>query len=333
MLFPSDRVTITNQTSIYNIRMVGDSYYTQLTNGVPITPFTAFTYLGIRTVSNSTDMDIRLARWFGVRAGYQYSNRRIGSKEAFAGAQEPVIAQTNGLHTGLLGFRIRPVQAFTIRVDGEIGRADRPIYPVSQRNFHAVRGRAEYRTGPLRIAAIARLDYNINSESLANFASRSRQYGGDFTWTIRQGLFIDASYAKFHLDTLGALRYFARSGTTNQEITGDRSYYVSNLHSANVAARFSAGRADISLGLSHVQDVGDDRAVPASGEPVASLPAFIAAQTFPLRYTSPQGRVSIRINENLRWNAGYQHYGYSEEFSAVQNFRAHTGYSSISWSF
>ena len=61
------------------------------------------------------------------------------------------------------------------------------------------------------------------------------------------------------------------------------------------------------------------------------------AQTFPLRYLSPQGRISVRINEKLRWNAGYQYYGYHEDFSVLQstsqNYRAHTGYSSVLWSF
>jgi len=65
----------------------------------------------------------------------------------------------------------------------------------------------------------------------------------------------------------------------------------------------------------------------------SSQASLIAAQTFPLRYLSPQGRISLRINEKLRWNAGYQNYGYHEDFSALQNYRAHTGYSSVLWSF
>jgi hypothetical protein len=44
-------------------------------------------------------------------------------------------------------------------------------------------------------------------------------------------------------------------------------------------------------------------------------------------------RLSIRITPKVRWNAGYQYYGYREDFSAAQNYRAHTGYSSVSWSF
>ena len=47
-------------------------------------------------------------------------------------------------------------------------------------------------------------------------------------------------------------------------------------------------------------------------------------------------RLSIRINPKLRWNAGYQFYGYGEQFHLLgidQNFHAHTGYTSVRWSF
>ena len=230
---------------------------------------------------------------------------------------------------------MRPVKPLTINLDAEVGRADRPIYPVSQRNFQALRGRIEFRRGGFRMAGYARTDYNTNSVSLANFASRSRQYGVDGTWTISPGFFIDAGYAKLHLDTLGAINYFALT-----QLVSGNSYYVSNLHTAMVAAHFAIRyRVDLSLGISSVKDTGDGRlsaAVPPGQvviQVVGPQSAFLAAQTFPLRFTSPSGRISVRMSENLRWNLGYQHYGYSERFGISRNFRAHTGYSSVSWAF
>ena len=53
-------------------------------------------------------------------------------------------------------------------------------------------------------------------------------------------------------------------------------------------------------------------------------------------YQTPLAHLSVRISERLRWNAGYQYYGYHEEFgvlSAIQNYRAHTGYTSLLWAF
>ncbi len=334
-VFPSTKLTITNQTALSHIRMSGSSVFTQLTNGSPIRPFVPFEFLGIRTIANSTDADYRPLTWLGVRLGYQYSTRRVRSIEGFnAVGVQPMSEQENGLNTGILGVRLRPTKSLTMNFDGEIGRADQPFYPVSGKNFQAFRGRAEYRRGDFRFAGYVRTDYNVNSGSLYSFASRNRQYGADGTWTISRTFFIDASYAKLHLDTLGSLSYFSRVGTATVSVTNDRSYYVSNLHTANLSAHFTVrGRVDVSLGLSHIQDTGDGRATVLGNAGYTSLAAFQSVQTFPLRFTSPQGKLSVRINDKLRWNAGYQNYGYGEQFSSAQGFRAHTGYTSVTWAF
>jgi hypothetical protein len=319
-LFPSAQVTLTNQTSISHIRMEGNSFYSQTTNGVPATPLNPFTFLGIRTIANATDADLRLTKWFAVRAGYEYSTRRIRSQES-AAIPSGIIEQENGLHTGLLGIRIHPLKPLSILLDTEIGRADRPIYPVSQRNYETYRGRIEYKLKSVRLAGYSRTDYNTNSASLANYASHSRQYGIDGSWLPKGWFSIDASYTKLHLDTLGAINYFAAAvPSPPQLVSTDQSRYISNIHTGNLAARFSIRqRVDVSAGYSLVQDVGGQN-VPFP-------------QSFPLRYLSPQGRISLRISEKIRWNAGYQYYGYHEDFSGLQNYRAHTGYSSVLWAF
>jgi len=327
-LFPSAKLTLTNQTSISHIRMVGNSYFTQVTNGV-FSAFNPFTFLGIRTIANATDADLRLTKWFAVRAGYEYSTRRIRSIEGadIRGVTTPPsqrvpIEQENGLHTGLLGVRIRPLKALSILLDTEIGRADHPIYPVSQRNYETYRGRIEYKLKSVRLAGYSRTDYNTNSASLANFASHSRQYGVDGSWIPKSWFSIDASYTKLHLDTLGAINYFAQINNVGavQQVTTDQSRYVSNIHSGNLSARVSIRqRVDVSAGYSLVQDVGAH--------------SLVFPQTFPLRYLSPQGRVSVRIREKIRWNVGYQYYGYHTDFSGLQNYRAHTAYTSVLWAF
>jgi hypothetical protein len=61
-----------------------------------------------------------------------------------------------------------------------------------------------------------------------------------------------------------------------------------------------------------------------------------SVQTFPLTYQSPLARVSIRLTPKVRWNAGYQYYDYMETFGLLgyyQNFHAHTGYTSVLWTF
>lgn len=334
-LFPATWITLTNQSSFYNLRMLGESYFTQFTNGNQGAVVLPFNYLGIRTAANSTDAEMRLRSWFSLHAGYDFSYRLIRSIEdqTVVGGpfQQVASEQTNTLHTGVVGFRLKPLASLTIRLDGEIGRADRPIFPISEGNFQAFRGRVDYRHRSWHLSAFARSDYNLTSASLSSFASHGRQYGADASWTGNKWFSIDAGYSKLHLTTLGGIDYFAAGA----EITGESSYYLSNIHTGTLAARFSFhGRVDVSLGYSHIQDVGDGRASPtATPNLYSSQPALIAAQTFPLKFFSPMARISIRLNRRVCWNADYRYYGYSEEFSDLQNYRANTGYSSISWSF
>jgi hypothetical protein len=334
-LFPVSNLTLTNQTAISHIRMSGSSVFTQLNNGVAVRPSIPFSFLGIRTITNASDADYRPFRWLGVRLGYQYSTRRIRSIEALSpvGPQTP-LEQENGLHTGILGLRLRPFKNFTANLDGEIGRADRPVFPVSGRNFQAFRARAEYRGSDWRIAGYARTDYNVNSATLSSFASRSRQYGADANWTPSRNFFIDASYVKMHFDSLGVMNYFARTTGTGNSLVADQSWYVSNLHNLNLNTHFVVrDRIELTLGVSHVQDTGDGRTTAMGSEPYGAITFMKTAQTFPLRFTSPQAKLSYRITDDLRWNLGYQHYAYAEDFGAPQNFRSHTGYASLSWSF
>jgi hypothetical protein len=96
-------------------------------------------------------------------------------------------------------------------------------------------------------------------------------------------------------------------------------------------------RGDLYVGYSITKDVGDGRATPApvnTTDPVAIL--LDSVQTFPLTYQSPLARLSIRINPKIRWNVGYQFYDYKELFGLLgyyQNFHAHTGYTSVLWTF
>jgi hypothetical protein len=357
-VFPASMVTVTNQTSVYNIRMSGSNFFEQVLNGALVTPVLNFNYLGIRTIANSTDVQVHLKPWLAVHGGYTYDDRRIGSVEAAELATHQVanpaaFEQTNLLNAGTVGVRMRPIKALSISLDAEFGHASKPFYQISDKDYHALHARAEYRKKLWRASANARTDYNTNSVSLSSFASHTRQYGADVSWTPSERFSIDASYARLHVDTLGGISYFAGAAAA----IADHSYYVSNIHSGTLMARFAiAKRADISVGYSHVQDTGDGRAnalgcvnsvsvVPnvstaspctasASATPQGAVAAALAsAQTFPLRFLSPQGKLSIRIAPRIRWNAGYQYYGYREQFSALQNYRAHTGYTSVSWSF
>ena len=69
-------------------------------------------------------------------------------------------------------------------------------------------------------------------------------------------------------------------------------------------------RADVLVGYSITKDTGDGRT--ASSNPIQQL--LSSVQTFPLTYQSPMARVSVRVSRKVRWNAGWQYYGYGEDF-------------------
>ncbi|MEO7650075.1 MAG: hypothetical protein ABIZ80_06380, partial [Bryobacteraceae bacterium] len=337
-IFPTSRLTITNNTSAHSTRIDGDSIYREVNNFVPGDNLLYFQYLGIRTVTNSTDAIYRASKWLSFTGGYHYSTRRIRSKESFDippfGGESVVAEQDNHVHSGAFGLRIKPVKPLTITLDAEILRTDRPFTPISERNFHTLGGRVQYREKNYRLSASYRENYNTNSVSLSAHSARARSYNLDASWTPRSWFAIDAGYAKLHLDTVSGIAFFAGGDLLN----GLRSIYVSNVHAGNLGARFTIRKlADLYVGYTISRDTGDGRsAAVAPGVTAATQLLLSPVQTFPLTFASPLTRLSLRLNNRLRWNFGYQFYHYREEFQLAfrpQNYRAHTGYTSVLWSF
>lgn len=331
-LFPTPKLTVVNQTSLYNVRTDGDSAYLQFDNGTRSADLLYFQYLGIRTIANETNLKYQLVRWLDLHGGYEYSNRRITSDSQFALAGTPAALpylQTNELNSGNLGFRLQPLKPLTIVVDDEIGRSTRPFTPKGDKNYNVLIGRISYKIKNFELIGSSRSDYNENSATLSSYSSHTRIYSGSVSWTPRSWFALDATYSKSHVDTLGGIAFFAQAQLFQNQV----SYYISNIQSGTLTARLTLKRADLYLGYSHVQDTGDGR--PASIVTVVgpNLAAFQTAQTFPLRFESPLARLSFRISERILWNLGYQYFGYLESFSAAENYRANTGYTSILWSF
>ncbi len=340
-LFPTERLTVVNNTSIYSNRIDGNSSYTEVNTGTNLGTTVYFRYLGIRTVTNSTDANYRATRRLGFYAGYQYSDRLARTIEGFTlpefanSSESAVYEVSNHLNTLRAGVRLRPVKPFTVTLGGEVGRASNPLTPVADRHYHGVNGRLDYRTRKLQLSGIYRQAYNLNAPlSFTSFASHTRQYGANATWSPNGWFSIDAAYNKLHLDTASGLAFFASTGTRPQLQTAYSSLYGSNIHAANLGTRFEIlRRASLYVGYSITRDTGGGR-TPASTDPIQTL--LTAVQTFPLTYQTPLARVSIRITPKVRWNAGWQYYDYAEDvhyFNANQNYHAHVSFTSVLWSF
>lgn len=340
--YPTDRLTVVNNTSILSNRIDGASSYSDIQNGNDFGATLFFRYLAIRTVTNTTDVNYRLNNMFGVYAEYGYSDRLIRRSEASADPLQFALSYTNAIYsvsnhmnTGRVGFRVRPWKPFTINLDGEIGRANFPLTAVSEKNYHTINGRIEYRTRRTQLSTSYRQIYNLNAPFVfATYSSHDRQYSANASWAPRDAISFDASYTKLHLDTRGGIAFWAGTGIRPTLQSAFPSYYVSNIHAANLGIRFALRRrGELFAGYTITKDTGGAPGLPTTG-PVQTL--LTSVQSFPLTYQSPLARLSIRITPKLRWNAGWQYYGYSEEmhlFGYNQNFRANTGFTSVLWSF
>lgn len=338
-LFPSDRLTVVNNTSVSSNRIDGQSSYSEVNTGLDLGTTIRFRYLGIRTVTNSTDVDYRVANWIGFYAGYHYSDRLVRTVEipSFTNlSQNADYRVTNILNSGVAGVRLRPLKPLTINLDGEVGRSNQPLTPISLRAYHSIGGRVAYRVRKLQLSTAYRELYDVNSE-FSVFSSHSRNYSAGASWAPRDWFTVDASYARQHFDSLSLLAFFA--GVNRPQLQASfRSLYVSNVHAANLATRFSIHkRVDVFVGYSITKDTGDGRATAAPSGVTDPIQALLSSvQTFPLTYQSPLARVSVRITPKIRWNAGWQFYDYGETFqlfATYQNFHAHTGFTSVLWSF
>jgi len=329
---PTSKLTIANSTSVYNVRTLGNSFFSEFDSATQSTSILFYNYLGIRTVANDTNLNYQVSPLWGVMAGYHYSDRLITSLQQFTLAGTTSggpLEQSNQLHSGEIGVRLTPWKPLSVLLSAEIGTDSHPFTPLADGNYHALSGRVQYRAKTFRLTAAANANYNANSVSLISYGSQSRTYSVSGNWTPRGQFSLDAGFSRMHTYTIGGIAYFLNQ----RMLQNQSSIYLSNIDSTYVGVRYEVKkRIDLYAGYTRVQDLGDGRAIAAAGIGSA-LPLFQGVQTFPIAFQSPMVRLSVKINENLRWNAGYQYYGYRQDFASLLGYRANTGYTSLSFSF
>ena len=333
---PTERITITNNTSVDSRRVDGNSVYQQFDLGSLTFVAYNFQFLGIRRIINSSDVHLRATKKLDLFGGYRYSNREIRSIQSTADPLTPfsnqLTAQQNTVHSAIAGLNWAFNSALRLHLEAELGRNDNPFYTISERNYHALDARLQYRKRTVTASAGYRQNYNNNSVSLANYSAHSRNYFGNFAWTARNWISLDAGYSRLHLDSAGGIQFFA--GAPRASLRQGTSVYVSNLHAANLGVRLVLKKADLYAGYNITRDTGDGR---ARLLPTGTVEALLYnTQTFPLSFQTPLLRLTVPLTAKLKWNAGFQYYGYREDFglySGLQNYHATTGYTSLLWAF
>ena len=335
--FPTDKLTVTNNTSVDNNRIVGNSYFEQFDLASLTATVLNFQYLGIRLVTNSTDAHYHATKKVDFFSGYRYANREIKSIQSVTDPATPftnqLFTQSNSLYAGVAGLNWIITGPLRLHLETEIGRNDNPFTWIADKNYHTIDGRLQYKRKSIFASAGYKQTYNNDSITLTSYSSHARNYFANLTWAAKDWLALDAGYSKLHLDTLGGLTFFTGSPRASQQTAN--SIYGSNIHAANLGMRFSIRkRADLYLGYNLTLDAGDGRAGLLTPGTVNAL--LYNVQTFPLNFQSPLMRLTIPFTKKIKWNAGYQYYDYHQQFGLnpqLQNYHAHTGYTSVLWAF
>jgi len=148
-LFPASRVTITNQTGASSTRMVGNNFYQQYDNSTFSYSSLAFQTLNLRLVTNATDVHFRITKKFDVVGGFRYSDREIHSVENSQITGSPWDGETfdqyNHTKAGFIALNWLPIKNLRLHAESEFGTNDNPFTPISQRDYHSVRAKAQYR--------------------------------------------------------------------------------------------------------------------------------------------------------------------------------------------
>ncbi len=211
-LFPASRLSFTNNTSVSDTRMTGNNSFEQFNNATFTAQMLNFQFLGLRLITNSTDIRYKFSKKLDVFAGFRYSDRQIRSTEegSSPGSQFDTIAeQSNQLKAGVAGVSWIPVGGLSVHLETEVGRDDHPFAPISDGNYNIIRSKVEYRRKNHTLSGGYLENYNNNSIVITAFSSHSRTYTGSASWNAKSWLSLDASYSKLHLDTIGGLAFFA----------------------------------------------------------------------------------------------------------------------------
>ena len=335
VLLPTPRWTITNTTAFHNTRIDGDASLVEI--GFFRDEYLRFSHLGIRRISNASQANYRPLKEVSLYGAYRFSTRRARSSDALRypdfGFGRELEAVDNKFQSGAAGVRWLPGRNVRASFDFEVGRADRPLTPTSERRFHNQSARFHWRARDFSVSAYFKNRANGNPAELLAYSSKSRSQGVHASWLHPDtGMVLDAGYSLLNMDvSTGILDLFEFSGEPERL----RSVYASSIHNLNFAIRATpAQRVTLHLAYNLTKDTGGgDFDLAFADRSAFSLEGAYLMTSLPMSYHSPQVRLSVAMKANLAWNFGWQYYGYWERIAGIRGFRSHVGYTSLTVGF
>ncbi|HQU83785.1 MAG TPA: hypothetical protein PKY59_11695 [Pyrinomonadaceae bacterium] len=312
-----------------------ESLFRRNAAGSPLaTTFTKQTYYRVtdfRRFVNTLEADYQFNQAVAAHAGYRFTSRRADISGYNYTLTSPTTAtnpaliaedENNQTNTLIAGMKIKPIKNWVIFWDVERGTADNVFSRVENYKFinFRVRSRLSFNKFGLNVSAISKDNTNptITDEvPPRGFGAdiNNRIYSGSFDWNPISELSFSTGYTYQHLTSSTSIIY-----PLTTRIQGESKFFVRD-HYAFVDV---SARPMKRLGIFASYRISDDK----GQDQFATVPQNIYT-SYPLKFQSPEVRVSFRITKNIDWNFGYQYYDYKEKFQTLQDYKAHLPYTSL----
>ena len=308
--------------------------------------------------TNYVEADFDLSRKISFNGGYRYSHRSEvvnGFDIAATGILTPTLdSGSNHTNAFIAGLRLKPTKRWGLFFDGEIGQAD-SVFTRTENNrykFFRMRSITRFNKWTLNVSAIVRNNKNPGfSEDIlsgttvifpareADANSRIRNISTSFDWTPNDKLSFSIGHTYDHqtskVDVIVPVG--APIFTSTQWFIGNSQYFVRDnffffdvtAHPMDRVTLYASYRIDNDSGQGRMQ--------------VTRPQDFISS--YPMRFQSPEVKVSIKLNHRMDWDIGYKYYAYRENliynpfaYTTVitgnqtypaQNYWAHMPYTSL----
>jgi hypothetical protein len=339
-LFATDALTVSDTLTYNNFRITGGNDYleslAQLTSGgaplpTVLTETLSLSVLSYKQVQNTIEADYRFTKWLSAHGGYRYTNRNyeIGSVTTPPPSPLTLERANNDTNSGFGGFRLRPVAPWTLYFDFERGQADNVFVRVANYDYTNIRLRNMIRVNKnMTINASLVSKDNDNPSVISPINPQpfgvniiNRIYSGSLDWTPTPKLYLSGGYTYDRLDSNASVILFF----SEQQVIGSSLYFMRDSFFYINSRMQLHPRVSLYAGIRMNKD-------PGQGDRVASSPTEIIS-SYPLRFATPEGRLTVTANRHLDFNAGIQYYSYVEKLSTSQNFSASLAYISLTLKF
>jgi hypothetical protein len=364
--FNFDQFTIGGTENFFE-NMVGRSASTASTPFNSISNFLFTDGTSYRRFTNLIEGDVQVNKTFAFNIGYRYTHRRVAlgafERNIVTNAQlaNEFDEDSNSTNSVVVGVKVKPTNYCNIFADFERGQADNVFVRLANNKFTNARVRSVtyLKRFTLNFSGLIRNNDNPGTsipvlsgttvlvpatETIAS--TRTRYFSASVDYTPLEKWTLSAGYTYNHqtTDTDVIVPVGTPIFTTTQFLLGKSMYFArDNYFFFDITAQpvkrltlFASYRID------------DDR---GQGNRTVTRPQdFITS--YPMKFQTPEVKMSMRINKYMDWNLGYQYYSYRETqianpFAWIvltgrpnqlfvpqnQNYTAHMPYTSLTFYF